>query len=215
MIAHANTPLPAGPETIELRYTHRHGLFGTDTAEPETWTVTADVYTSDDEPDSHVGSLELVRVDPYRHADTALILDSYDADLGLIAATVLDTTHGGLARDLDDRLEAHGNDLLIIHELRLEPEWRGHGLGPLLAGLAIKRLSGGCQAAVCYPAPLDWDENDTTTRWDAATASLVATWSRLGFQHFRNGVHVLDLALVTLDDAIARLQHEVRHPDGR
>ena len=42
-------------------------------------------------------------------------------------------------------------------------------------------------------------------QWRAA-AALGRLWSRLGFEPFRNGVHVLDLALVTLDDAIQRLQ---------
>jgi hypothetical protein len=42
-------------------------------------------------------------------------------------------------------------------------------------------------------------------QWQAA-AALGRLWSHLGFEPFRNGVHVLDLALVTLDDAIQRLQ---------
>lgn len=212
MTSHRNQGLPADPGAIELSYTHRHGLFDTGDAEPEIWNVTADVWSGEDEPDDHVGNLELVRIDPYRLADALLVLDSYDADLGLIAATVLDEHAGGLNRGLAARLEVHGNDLLIVHEIQLDPKWRGHGLGALLAGLAIRRLSGGCQAAVCYPAPLDWDENGDPDRWDTAVAALSTVWSRLGFQHFRNGVHVLDLALVTLDEAIARLQHRLQQP---
>lgn len=201
--------LPGDPQTIELRYTHRHGLFDTSLDEPEFWNVTADIYGDDDEPapGGHVGNLELVRVDPYRLADAALVLDSHDADLGLIATTVLDGRSGGLNGDLQARLEPHGSDLLILHGIELKAGWRGHGLGVLLAGLAIQRLSGGCQAAVCYPAPLDRDENSDSDPWDKAAARLATVSGTLGFRHFRNGVHVLDLAMVTLDDAVTGLQH--------
>lgn len=213
MSPHPHQALPADPRTIELSYTHHHGMVDADTGEPEVWHVRAGIDTGDDESGCHVGDLQLVCIDPYRITDAVVVLDAYDADLGLIAETVLDQQEGGLQRDLEARLEPHGSDLLVLHEVQLNPQWRGHGIGVLLAGQAIKRLSGGCQAALCYPAPLDWPEREDPTQWQAAVATLSSVWSQLGFEHFRNGVHVLDLALVTLDNAIVRLQRRLqRHP---
>ena len=38
-------------------------------------------------------------------------------------------------------------------------------------------------------------------------AALQQVWARLGFEHFRNGIHVLDLSLVTLDEKLRQLHH--------
>ena len=91
------------------------------------------------------------------------------------------------------------------------PQWRGFGLGALLAGTAIRKLSGGARAAACYPAPLNElteagpdDQGDAD--WDKAVAALQQVWARLGFEHFRDGVHVLDLSLVTLDEKLGQLR---------
>lgn len=79
-----------------------------------------------------------------------------------------------------------------------------------MAGLAIKRLSGGCRAAVCYPSPPNGPGNDQTDedpiQRQVAVATLSEVWSQLGFTHFRDAVHVLDLALVTLNEAIEHLR---------
>jgi uncharacterized protein YukE len=42
--------------------------------------------------------------------------------------------------------------------------------------------------------------------WDEAVAALQKVWARLGFEHFRDGVHVLDLSLVTLDEKLGQLR---------
>ncbi len=39
-----------------------------------------------------------------------------------------------------------------------------------------------------------------------ASACLSEVWSQLGFEHFRDGLHVLDLNLVTLDARLERLR---------
>lgn len=197
---------PADPQTIELSYTHRHSILD-DASDPQFWYVSADAHTGDAELVVHVGDLELVRVDPYRE-DTFAVLDGYDADLALIAETALDPRNCRVHPDLEARLEPHGSDLLILGQAQLAPAWRGRGIGVLMAGLAVKHLSGGCQAALCYPAPLDRPEDEDAATWHGAVESLSSVWSQLGFEHFRNGVHVLDLALVTLDEAIDRLQRQ-------
>ena len=87
----------------------------------------------------------------------------------------------------------------------------GFGLGALPAGTAIRKLSGGARAAVCYPAPLNEptdagpDDQGDADR-DEAVAALQKVWARLGLEHFRDGVHVLDLSLVTLDEKLGQLR---------
>lgn len=214
MITDQQRTPPADPYSIELTYTHRHHWASRTEDGPEIWHVRAGVHPDGaDEPVSPVADIEIALIDPYDTRDAFGVLDSYDGDLGLIAETVLDPATGRLNPDLTDRLEPHGSRLLILNQVQLRPEWRGFGIGVLLAGLAIKRLSGGCQAAVCYPAPLNGLDHDQTdenpARRQAAEATLSALWSQLGFEHFRNGVHVLDLALVTLDEAIERLRERI------
>jgi hypothetical protein len=86
------------------------------------------------------------------------------------------------------------------------------GLGALLAGTAIRKLSAGARAAICYPAPLDdatpdedADSLEDPARRQAAVATFSEVWQRLGFEHFRDGVHVLDLNLITLNQSLQRL----------
>ena len=99
--------------------------------------------------------MTIVIVDIYETHDPFGLLDGEEADLGLIAGTIFDARTGQLDPDLDDLLEPMGDRILILSSVRLTPEWRGFGLGVLLAGTAIKKLSGGVRAAVCYPAPID------------------------------------------------------------
>lgn len=207
---------PASPWSITLTYRHDHRWwFGADDA-PETWHVSASIYDdSGTHVESHVGDINVVLVDVYDTRDPFSLLDGEDADLGLIAETIFSAGNGGLDPDLDMQLEPIGSRILILNSVRLAPEWRGFGLGVLLAGTAIKKLSGGVRAAVCYPAPIDEPasghpdtrQGDPAERQDAV-AALGRAWGRLGFEHFRNGIHVLDLNLTTLDDNLAELRKD-------
>ena len=98
--------------------------------------------------------MTIVLVDIYDTRDPFGLLDGEDADLGLIAEH-LQRGRRQLDPDLDEQLEPLGSRILILNSVRLAPEWRGFGLDVLLAGTAIKKLSGGVRAAVCYPAPID------------------------------------------------------------
>jgi hypothetical protein len=171
------------------------------------------------EAGSRVGDMNITLVGP-ETSDPFALLDGWDAELGHIASVIFNLEEPGeLSPDLDSRLEVSGVQVLILHDVKLAAPWRGFGLGPLLAGTAIRRLSGGARVAVCYPAPIrepdegGWDD----AAWDQAVAALQRTWGRLGFQHFRNGVFVLDLGLTTLDERLAQLtrcQRPLRNPVG-
>lgn len=200
----AGTPRPpADPTGIELRYSHVHHWDITYADAPETWHVSADVPAAEDEDGqpavSHVGDIEIVFVDPY-DPNAFDLLDGQDAGLGRVGEALLAFSDGGRTKgwqqDLMDRFEPIGGHLLILNQVDLTPEWRGFGIGTLLAGLAMKRLSRGCQAAAVFP-----DE--------AAADKLSTVWAQLGFEHFRDGVHVLDFAITTLDDAIGKLRDRI------
>lgn len=132
--------------------------------------------------------------------------------LGLIAEATFDPAIGGLHRDLDQRLQPLGSRFLILSSARLTPSWRGFGLGALLTGTAIRKLSASARAVICYPAPLDdatpdeaADSPEDRERHQEAVATLGHVWERLGFEHFSDGVYVLDLNLLTLNEELTRL----------
>ncbi|MFE2700027.1 hypothetical protein [Streptomyces mirabilis] len=59
--------------------------------------------------------------------------------------------------------------------------WRGTGLGPVLAGTAIRRLSQDCVAVACAPGSADGRELTEAENCEAAVM-LGLVWSRLGFE---------------------------------
>jgi hypothetical protein len=75
-----------------------------------------------------------------------------------------------------------------------------------------KRLSSGRRAAACYPSPLTGPDNDQTDenpiQRQVAVATFSEVWSPLSFKHLRERP-VLDLALVTLNEAIEHLQERL------
>jgi hypothetical protein len=211
---------PDDPWSITLTYRHDHRWWSGTNEEPESWHVSADVFDdSGMHVKSHVGDMTIVVIDVYQTHDPFGLLDGEDADLGAIAGTIFDARTGQLDPDLDDLLEPMGDRILILSSVRLTPGWRGFGLGVLLAGTAIKKLSGGVRAAVCYPAPIDElndEEPHSPAAREQAIAALGQVWARLGFEHFKDGVHVLDLSLVTLDESLGRLHKRAeqhRRPD--
>lgn len=214
---HERTP-PDDPWNITLTYRHERLWSSGANEEPESWHVSADVFDdSGTHVKSHVGDMIIVIVDIYQTRDPFGLLDGEDADLGAIAGTVFDARTGQLDPDLDDLLEPLGDRILILNSVRLTPEWRGFGLGVLLAGTAIKKLSGGVRAAVCYPAPIDEPadgEPDSHAPREQAIEALSRAWAQLGFEHFKDGVHVLDLSLVTLDESLGRLHKRAEQHRG-
>jgi len=208
MIGQATHTPPFDPWSVQLTYQHdQRWWFDTD-QEPDSWHVSADVYDDGGTHiDSHVGDITIVLVDIDDSDDPFGLLDGEDAGLGLIAEAIFNPATGGLDPELNQRLQPLGTKLLILGAVRLSSQWRGFGLGVLLAGTAIKKLSSGVRAAVCYPAPPDTTPGPADPVERAlAIATLGEVWAQLGFEHFRHGVHLLDLNLVTLDDCLAQLR---------
>jgi hypothetical protein len=213
----ARTP-PDDPWNITLTYRHDQRWWSGTDEEPESWQVSADVLDdSGTHVESHVGDMNIVLVDACETGDPFALLDGESADLGHIAGTLFDAGTGQLDPDLDEQLEPIGSRILILNSARLTAGWRGFGLGVLLAGTAIKKLSGGVRAAVCYPAPISEpgdEEQDGPAAREQAIAALSRVWAQLGFEHFRDGVHVIDLSLVTLDESLRRLRERAEQHRG-
>src|SRR5260370_765324 len=97
--------------------------------------------------------------------------------------------------------------VLLLDRLWLSPDWRGQGLGPVVAAAAIERLGRGCDLAACYPAPFEDLDPQPDVR-QRAVEVLGRIWSKVGFTEWNDGVWMIDLstddvhaALVALIDA--------------
>lgn len=150
-----------------------------------------------------IGSFEIVRV-PLGYADAWERLDELSADLSRIGDVVIDKDTGEFVEELDMRLlQGIGDHWLILHSAQLSAAWRGYGLGPLLAGIALERLSPGASLAATFPAPLD---DVSGSAYETAVHKLERVWSRLSFQPFHDGVCIIDLGLRDFADALSNLR---------
>ncbi|MFG2432563.1 hypothetical protein [Streptomyces sp. NPDC048590] len=219
-------PLPADPSPISLAYQHEHPsqAYGFDDT-LERWTVTAridvdvlgegmaargdaDQETLDAIDDVPVGRMSFLRVRMFGPDNPFNAMDSYTGDVSRIGECVLDVVLGEFARDFEELLAHPVGDLLVMdRRVILEPVWRGFGLGPVLAGVAIRRLSPDCTAVLCEPGSADGREMAQEQHREAA-AKLARGRSRIGFEPFQHGVHFLDCHLQRPLDLLAERQKE-------
>ncbi len=211
--------LPADLFAVELTVRHRRAWSVEPGEEPETWHISADAYDDDgSQVVSHVGDLRFIAVDLYEAGNAYRLLSDEGARASKIAKVLFDHRSGKLIDDLEDSLEPLGERILIIDEVRLEPEWRGFDIGALLIASAIKTLSGGVRAVICYPEPTDGSgtrgpDRGQSTRPKEAVQALGRVCARIGFEHFRDGVWMVDLNLVTFEEAFAQLRAEAQRYD--
>lgn len=136
-------------------------------------------------------------------ADVASYLDLFDQD-GQLVAGISDNFAGSL---------------IVADRVSVDPQYRGHGLGPLLLAEALVELGQGCQLAVCTPAPFEeptgYDDINGTAlvdagaaeRWEHRRDELRLLWSRLGFERFEDtDIYTLDLVEPALYDALADIR---------
>jgi hypothetical protein len=76
-------------------------------------------------------------------------------------------------------------DLLIMDRVRITPEWRGFGIGALAAAEAIHRLSSGCCAVACEPAPTDREFGEDETAFAKAQSRSPGCGSRWALSRSR------------------------------
>lgn len=209
------------PTSLVIDYKHEQRYSSYDECNVHDWhfEVRALLVGADDEADDDDmvqvarGEALVVQLDNGRDPFDAL--DEHSENAMKIGEAIFDTTTGELLDEFADTIEQLGDRVLILTELEVEPPFRGQGLGPLIAGLAIEALSAGALAVVCYPAPLhrpldsDGQPRDfVDDEWTAGVAKLSALWARLGFQHFRNGVHYIDTARMAFQHGFSAILEE-------
>ncbi|MFI9811376.1 hypothetical protein [Saccharothrix variisporea] len=208
--------LPFEVDSLILRYGHRQYAFRTDDDRHlAQWSASLELTDDDGEVVQGIGHILAYTVEFESMADPFGELDAETADLSDIAAAVFDSS-GDLDASLDDMVEAFGSGMLVIDTVRLEPAWRGYGLGPLCVGLMIERLAAGRRLVVLRAAPAERRtakgevvEESSDAERDIAVAKLGRLWSRLGFEHFKDEVWVLDLGLRTFEKAMDLVRAKV------
>jgi hypothetical protein len=108
---------------------------------------------------------------------------------------LFDPETGTLREQLE--LETFG-DVLIVHSVEINPEWRGINLGLLTMLQTIKTFGGGCALAAIKPFPLQFSTKVNRKNQREFTQSqnkLRAYWQKLGFRRIkRTEYYYLDLA---------------------
>ncbi len=127
--------------------------------------------------DDHLVATAMVcTLDLYRQTRLLEILDCASADL----AEFIRLVHGdGLRDDLEDTIEGFGTKLVILDRVTVSPQWRGLGLGPLVAALALDTVGADARLFACHPGAFEFEQG--TIERDTADKRLVNLWTKFGF----------------------------------
>ncbi|WP_405681116.1 hypothetical protein OG239_00610 [Streptomyces sp. NBC_00868] len=146
-----------------------------------------------------IGEMRFVKIRGFTADPAWEAADSHTGDIEKIVAVCTDPAYAmtpGLhwSPEFEERIDCPVGDLLIMDRVRIEPQWRGFGIGALAAAESIRRLAAGCCAVACEPAPTDGDYEDDEPGYQAAQAKIARVWESVGFQEFSNGIYLLDPA---------------------
>jgi GNAT superfamily N-acetyltransferase len=169
----------------------------------ERWTVTVLV----NHPDAadhrrNIGYARLIVLNLEAGVTLADLADTASGDW--VEISPLETRTGtaiGVARDDDS--ESAEMSVLVLDRLWIEPDYRGNGLGPIVAACAILRLGRGCRLAACYPAPFETGQAPDDR--DRSIDALGRIWAKVGFTPWNDGVWMLDLLTTDLRAALGQL----------
>lgn len=206
---------------IELSFKHVQSL-SRDRREDlaQVWRVTANLdfaeeaYGEDEEfADVHqkrVAEFRIVKVNFGSKWRLIRALDDHDGELFDLAEQIFDLKgDGDLHPDLEGEIEPFGDFGLVLDSARTVDQWRGTGIGTVLASAAIDALLPGCRFAVLIASPLrNADEDLDPAAEEVAKRKLTATWRKVGFVPWRNDIMFLDPALRSTEDAMAALRTE-------
>ncbi|MBC2901088.1 hypothetical protein [Streptomyces cupreus] len=193
-------PLPGDPAALRLNYHFGHGLSG-DTHEEtvERWQV--DIRHGGDTHDAaspihcgaSVGHMVFYRIRLTQRMNAYWAMEAESEELYELAQALLDPSTGYFTEEVDQLLAYVGMDLLIMDRVVLNREWRGFGLGPMLAAEAIDRIGLGCRAVACSPgvSEPDPDWRPDQEEWDRVTGRIRAAWKRAGFTGYRDSSYLL------------------------
>jgi hypothetical protein len=145
-----------------------------------------------------VGYAHLVMVDLYEYYFESL--DAREADLDYLAEQLFigDSLHP----ELEGELQGFDQSAVLVDSVAVDPAWRGLRMGLLGTGVVLKELSRGCRFAALDAIQPGLDrERDR----QESHKRLQRYWGKLGFEHWRDRVLVLDLATTALPDALTDL----------
>jgi hypothetical protein len=171
------------------------------------WGVTAVSYDEQDEIAERVGTARITIVSVGSGYSPIELLDEWSQDLVDIGEALFDADGEYVPELQEQTVGALLGDLLILDRAWVHPCFRGHQLGPLIAGLSILFLGRGCALAACTPAPTEGDLDGIAR--DRAVAALGRTWATIGFESFQKGVWVLDMESQSYDDVAKRLLERI------
>jgi len=206
---------------LSLNFQMRHDLQGEFRNVLAHWTI--DVISTTEDPSAFYGLRETIvgSIDIFDatigHPALYEALDSYSMDLTRVADALVVPSSGELKEQVEERLEFVGGHLLVLNEVRLDEDWRGSGLGALLAGEALVALSCGAQLAATVPGSLpDPPGHDgpkkTAIEVRQATTKLEQVWMQIGFEALADGVWIVDLAMNHLYERVnaLRARHDLQ-----
>jgi len=161
---------------LTFTYTHAERVERTCPPPTDTWSGGTDARPVGD------ASLVILNVEPGQ--DVRELADPAAGDWRTITAALAAEASGATAGPADH--------LLVLERVRVEPEHRGHGLGPLIATAVIERLGRGCRMAACFPASFEGPCRPEDHDFEVEALSRI--WAKVGFRHWRNGVWMMELA---------------------
>lgn len=142
--------------------------------------------------DAHVATIRLLRVrlgSGYDLLGALYDVDEYGGDLLQVGNAVLGNDRHNPTQRVSKWFPGPGNAMLIVDSFKFEPDWRGYGLEPLLAGLAIRKLSDGVKFVAVRLARSSLPRGKGR---DVALAEMERPWRVLGFRHYRAAVWLSD-----------------------
>lgn len=129
-------------------------------------------------------------------------LDARSTDLELLGAAILGPNGERWADDLDEVCDCVASFAVLVVDVEIDSRWRGAKWGLHATGAVLTELRRDAAIAALYPmSPGLEDAKERST----AAAALTTYWGQLGFTPWRNGVCILDLATVALDEHRAML----------
>ena len=136
-----------------------------------------------------------VRIDDARHEQDGRIIGDavviiLNLEKGRDVRDLADPVRG-VWRDVGNLSASPGDHLLVLDRVWVDPEFRGKGLGPVIAAAVIERLGRGCRLAACYPAPFEGPCRPEDRPQEVEALGRI--WAEIGFRHWRDGVWMLDL----------------------
>ncbi|MEU6145677.1 hypothetical protein ABZ848_35725 [Streptomyces sp. NPDC047081] len=198
-----------GIDDFTLTYSSEHKI-GCTGSPVQTWEV--GMHLSKDASGVRIGHIRLLLVDHYACDNAAVMLSELSRDLSTIGQALYDPVTGDFRDDLWESLFVAGK-AWIIDRAEIDHRLRGHGLGTLLAGIALEYLCRESGVIALLPNALqleDFEDSDGMPH-ETRCPGLSQAWARLGFALYRDGVWVLDPALAVLRTSVQTESERLRH----